>query len=192
MENENKKTYFEEKVLPILKYIGAIGATVLSIAYIVLVVILILGFKKEDLLNTTIFAIVSAGFGFVIMQFLKYQGISFAEEKEENQAILKEYYGTKTRDKKNHSLLYFWITTGTKDFIIKAGTIAFTSVGLIYIIIKGSKDYSLIGLAIVNLLMFISFGFLALVKAYNYFNRTYIEYIKERLAESKEDLENGR
>ena len=47
--------------------------------------------------------------------------------------------------------------------------------------------------------MFISFGFLGLVKTYKYFNRTYIKFIKEKLSEvsvdttikEKEDPENG-
>jgi len=33
--------------------------------------------------------------------------------------------------------------------------------------------------------MFICFGFLSLVKAYKYFNRVYIEYIKEQLKEGE-------
>ena len=194
-EQETQKKYntFEEKVLPVLYYVGAIGAAVMSVAYIILVVVLIFGFKAEKTLKTTIFAIVSALVGFVIMQFLKYQGVSFAEQKRENVPILEKYYGTKTKDKKNHSMTYFWLTSATKDLLIKAGSVALTSIGLIYLIIEGSRDYSLIALGLVNLLMFISFGFLALVKAYNYFNRTYIEYIKEKLSEvEKEESLNGR
>lgn len=148
---------------------------------------MIFGFKAEKVLNTTIFACVNAGVGFVIMQFLKYQGITFAENLEDNQEILKKYRATKTKDKKNHDLKYFWITTGVKDFLIKCVSLALTTIGLIYIIIKGSQDFALIGLAIVNLFMFISFGLLALVKAYKYFNSTYIEYIKEQLQEGEND-----
>lgn len=193
MENENKKlTYFEEKVLPILHYVGLIGAVVMSVAYIILVAVLINGFKAEKTLKTTIFAIVSAGVGFIIMQFLKYQGKTFAELKEENKVLLDEYYGSKTKDKKSHSMVYFWVKTGVSDFLIKVVSIAATNIGLIYIMIEGSHDYGLIALAIVNLLMFISFGFLSLVKAYNYFNRVYMEYIKEKLEESKEDSQNAR
>lgn len=182
-----KHDFFKEKILPVLNYIGAIGALITSIAYIILVFIMIFGFKAEKVLNTTIFACVNAGVGFVIMQFLKYQGITFAENLEDNQEILKKYRATKTKDKKNHDLKYFWITTGVKDFLIKCVSLALTTIGLIYIIIKGSQDFALIGLAIVNLFMFISFGLLALVKAYKYFNSTYIEYIKEKLQEGEND-----
>lgn len=187
---EKKINYFEEKVLPILHYIGIIGASIMSVAYIILSVVLINGFKAEKTLKTTIFAIVSAGVGFLIMQFLKYQGQCFAEEKEENKPLLELYWGTTTKDKKAHSMIFFWVKSGVTDFLVKAGTVALTSIGLIYIIIEGSHDYSLIALAIVNLLMFISFGFLSLVKTYNYFNRVYMKYIKEKLSEVSVDTKS--
>lgn len=180
-----KHDFFKEKILPVLNYIGAIGALITSIAYIILVIIMIFGFKAEKVLNTTVFACVNAGVGFVIMQFLKYQGIRFAENLEDNQAILKLYRESKTKDKKNHSLRFFWITSVIKDVFIKCLTLALTTIGLIYIIIEGSKDLNLIWLSIVNLFMFISFGLLALEKAYKYFNSTYIEYIKEQLQEGE-------
>ena len=163
----------------------------MSVAYIILVVVMIVGFQAEKTLKTTVFAIASAGVGFLILQCFKIQGQSFAELKPENKDLLEKYYGTKTKDKKAHSMLYFWIKTGLTDFLVKAGTVALSTVGLIYIIIEGSKDFILILLAIVNLLMFISFGFLSLVKTYNYFNRVYVEYIKERLKESEEDSAHG-
>lgn len=199
MNEKEKATYFEEKILPVLNYIGLIGAIVMSVAYIVLIVVMIMGFKEEKTLNTTIFAIVSAGVGFLVLQCLKIQGQSFAEQIPENKELLKLYYGTTTKDKKAHSMLYYWVKTVIIDFISKAGTVALTSIGLIYLIIEGSKDYMLILLGIVNLLMFISFGFLGLVKTYKYFNRTYIKFIKEKLSEvsvdttikGKEDQENG-
>ena len=187
MEEEKKLTFLEKRILPILNYVGAIGAGIMAIAYIIVIFVLINGFEAEKVLQTTIFACVSAAVGFVIMQFLKYQGITFAEMIPENRKILKEYYATKTKDKVNHSLTYFWITSGVKDALIKCLTLAATSVGIIYIVIKGSNDYNLILLAFVNLLMFICFGFLSLVKSYNYVNNTYIEYVKEKIAEVKKE-----
>lgn len=184
-----KQDVFKEKILPILNYVGAIGALITSISYIILVIVLIFGFKAEKVLHTTVFAIVNAGVGFIIMQFLKYQGITFAENIEENKKLIDQYHSTKTKDKKPHSLGYYWFTSVVKDIFIKCISVGITTVGLIYIVIQGSKDFNLIWLAIVNLLMFISFGLLALVKAYKYFNSTYIEYIKEQLQEGEN--ENG-
>lgn len=184
---DKQKDFFEEKVLPILHYVGLIGAIIMSIAYIILIVVLIFGFKAEKTLKTTVFAVVSAAVGFLVLQCFKFQGQSFAENKKENKEILDKYYSTQTKDKKAHSMAYYWAKSATIDFLVKAGSVALTSIGLIYMIIEGSRDYNLIALGIVNLLMFVCFGFLSLVKTYNYFNRVFIEYIKERLSEVEED-----
>lgn len=189
MDELKKVNLFKEKILPILNYVGSIGAAIMCVAYIILVIVLIQGFKVDSILNTTIFSCVSAGVGFIILQFLKYQGISFAEL--ENKEILELYHGTKTKDKKSHSLRFYWVTSVIKDILVKCVTLAGTSIGIVFIIIKGSEDYNLILLALVNLLMFISFGFISLEKAYNYFNRVYIKYIKEQLEEAKEEQQNA-
>lgn len=104
---ELNKSKFEEKILPVLNYVGIIGAVIMAIAYIVIVFVLIKGFQVEELLQTTIFACVNAGVGFIIMQFLKIQGVSFAKMLPENQDTIKRYYKTKTKDKKLHSMKYF-------------------------------------------------------------------------------------
>ena len=147
--NEEKRTLFEKKILPILHYIGIIGASLMSVAYIICVFVLINGFKAEALLQTTIFACVNAVVGFVIMQFLKLQGVSFAENLPENQEVLQKYYRKKFKNKKLHSIKYFWATTVVKDAIIKCATLAITTIGVIYIVIQGSNDYNLLLLAFV-------------------------------------------
>ena len=181
MDSDKRKNIFKDKILPILNYVGAIGAAIMCVAYIVVVFVLIRGFQVDKLVQTTIFACVNAAVGFIILQFLKYQGVSFARMIPENKEILDLYYSAKTKDKKNHSLTYFWVKTVIVDILVKCATVAATSIGVIYIVVQGSNDYNLLLLALVNLLMFICFGFLSLVKSYDYFNQTYIAYIKERL-----------
>lgn len=183
MDNEK----FEKHIKPILTYIGLIGAVLTSIAYIILIFILIKGFKYEQTTQTIVFALVNAAVGLIIANFLKYQGISFAKEIPANQKLLKDYYGAKTKDKKNHSLSFFWITSIIKDIIIKGLSIAATTCGLIYIVIVGSNDWSLLLMSIVNLLLFICFGLLSLNKAYDYFNNTYVAYMKERINEAPKE-----
>ncbi len=185
--NEEKRTLFEKRILPILHYIGIIGASLMSIAYIFCVFVLINGFKAEALLQTTIFACVNAVVGFVIMQFLKIQGVSFAENLPENQEILQKYYRKKFKNKKLHSIKYFWATTVVKDAIIKCATLAITTIGVIYIVIQGSNDYNLLLLAFVNLIMFICFGFISLVKAYDFFNQQHMTFIIEKLKEEEQE-----
>lgn len=102
-----EKTTLEKKILPVLNYVGIIGACIMVVAYIIAVFVLIQGFKAEALLQTTVFACVNAATGFVIMQFLKIQGVSFAKMLPENEDIIKRYYQTKTKDKKVHSIKFF-------------------------------------------------------------------------------------
>ncbi len=178
----NKNT-FEAKIKPLLLYVGTIGAVISSCAYIILIVTLINGFQVHNTTTTITFACINAVVGMLIANFLRYQGISFAANIDDNKQLIKEYYGTKTKDKKNHSLKYFWTLNIIKDIFTKGCTMAITTMGLIYIIIVGSKDWSLLLLAFVNLALFICFGLIALDKAYDYYNTVYVAYLKENLNE---------
>ena len=186
-----EKTILEKKILPILNYVGIIGAAIMTVAYIIAVFVLIRGFKAEALLQTTIFGCVNAATGFVIMQFLKIQGVSFAKMLPENQEIIKAYYRTQTKDKKAHSITFFWTTSVIKDIVVKCATLAATTIGLIYIVIQGSNDYNLLFLAIVNLLMFMCFGFISLVNAYDFYNNNHVPYMTNKLNEAKEAEQNS-
>lgn len=179
---------FEDKIKPILKYVGFIGASLMSVAYIGIIFVLVNGFKSNPkAIQDLIFAIVNAVIGIIIMQFLKIQGIAFAEDLEENKKILQQYYKTETKDKKIHSIKYFWIKSVILDVIIKGVSIVIATTGLIYIVVVGSHDYNLILLAVVNLIMFICFGFLSLVKAYDFFNNNHIPFILKQLKEAEND-----
>ena len=180
----NKNT-FETKIKPVLSYVGSIGAGLMCIAYIIVVFVLIHGFKATIIFNTLLFAAVNAIIGFCVMQFLKVQGVSFAKLIPENDKIIKEYYSTRTKDKKPHSMQFYWTTSVIKDVFTKCLSVAITSAGLIYIVIQGSNDWNLLLLAIVNLIMFICFGFLALVNAYEFFNNKFVPYMEEKISEAK-------
>lgn len=186
----NKDT-FETKIKPVLSYVGAIGAGLMCIAYIIVVFVLIRGFKATVIFNTLLFAAVNAIVGFVIMQFLKVQGISFAKLIPKNDEIIKEYYSTNTKDKKPHSMQFYWTTSVAKDVFTKCLSVAITSAGLIYIVIQGSNDWNLLLLAMVNLIMFVCFGFLSLVNAYDFFNNNFIPYMKEKISETKTETKES-
>lgn len=181
-----KKEVFEEKIKPILTYVGAIGAGLTSIAYIILVIVLIKGFKFQQATQTVVFAVANAAVGMIVASFLKYQGVSFAKGLPENEQIIKDYYANKTKDKKNHSITWFWVTTTIKDVLFKGLTIAGSTLGLIYIVIVGSNDWSLMLMAVVNLVLFICFGLLALNQAYEYYNNVYVNYMREQLTRAKD------
>ena len=177
----DRKSFFEKKIQPILQYVGVIGATLMSIMYIITVVILIIGFKAQSIQNTIVFAVINAIVGLMIMQFLKIQGISFAKNLPENIEIIKQYYNTKTKDKKIQSIKYYWTSSLIKDFISKGLSIAFTTAGIIYIVIVGSNDYTLLLLALANLILFICFGLLALNNAYEFYNNKHVPYMQEMI-----------
>lgn len=179
-----EQTTFEKKIKPILGYVGLIGAVICTFAYVLVIFVLINGFEEKDFLETTVFAIVTAAVGFIVMQFLKIQGESFASEIPENKAITDKFSRSK-KNKKVHSMSYYWITSVIKDLFTKVLTIAASAVGVIYIVIEGSHDYNLLLLAAVNILMFICFGLIALVKTYDYYNNSYIPWLLR-----KGELEN--
>lgn len=177
----DKKSFFENKIQPILQYVGVIGAILMSIMYIITVVILIIGFQAQSIQNTFVFATINAIVGLIIMQFLKIQGISFAKNLPENVEIIKKYYNTKTKDKKIQSIKYYWTSSLIKDFIFKGLSIASTTAGVIYIVIVGSNDYNLLLLAFVNLILFICFGLLSLNNAYEFYNNKHVPYMQEMI-----------
>lgn len=178
------RTFFETKIKPVLTYIGAIGSVLSAIAYVVTIIILIVGFSAaKSLTESIVFAVVSAIVGVIIMQFLKIQGISFAKQLPENQEILKLYNNTLTKDKKPHSITFYWITTVIKDIVIKAALMMLTTSAIIYVVYQGSQDWNMFLLAIVNLIMFICFGLLSLTSAYDFYNDRHIPYLKLRIAE---------
>ena len=187
---EKSNDVFSRLISPALQYIGLIGAIIMSIAYIAVVVVLIVGFKAHTMTTCIVFALVNSIMGLLILQCLKLQGTKFAKNKPENKDIIEEYYNSKTKDKKFRSIKYYWITSTIIDVVFKGLTFAFSIIGIIYIVIAGSKDYSLLLFALVNLLMFTCFGFLGMNKAYEFYNNRHIPYMKEQIKIIKGEKEN--
>lgn len=181
---------FEKKIKPLLQYVGAIGAAIMSVMYLIVIVVLIVGFEAHSLKNTTIFSLINAVVGLIIMQFLKIQGISFAKNLPENQTLIKEYYGTVTADKKFKNINSFMIRSTIRDVLIKGLSFIVSSIGIIYIVIQGSQDYTLLLLAVVNILMFLSFGILSMNSAYEFYNNYHVPYMKEQL-KNKNKISKG-
>lgn len=186
-----EKTTFEEKLKPLLHYVGAIGAAIMTVCYIITVCILIFGFQVQvnHMKQSIVFAVVNGVVGFIIMQFLKIQGIDFA--KKENKTLIDEYNKVVLQSEKNekrkkfHSINFYWVTSVIKDFIFKGISVIFATFALIYIVVEGSQDYSLLLLAAVNLLMFVCFGILSLVNSYDWYNGNHVNYMKMRIQEHK-------
>ena len=110
---------FEKKLKPILQYIGAIGATIMSIMYMILVIVLIVGFEAHNIQQVLVFAVINAVVGLIIVMFLKIQGVSFAKNLPDNIKIIEEYYNTRTKDKKLKTISQYFITSTIRDILYK-------------------------------------------------------------------------
>ena len=185
------QTFFEKKIKPVLLYVGTIGAGLMSIGYIILMFVLVLGFKSSaSLTQSLVFAVINAVVGFIIMQFLKIQGIDFAKHLPINIELMTKYnliLAKKPKKPKHHTLKYFWIKSVIGDVFGKALMTAISTAGIIYIVIEGSNDYNMLLLSVVNLILFACLGLISLVKAYDFFNDHYIPFITEKINEYEEE-----
>ena len=166
-------------------------SVVMCIAYILIVFVLIEGFKVEKILHTSVFSIITAAIGFCIMQMLKVQGQTFAKNLEKNKRIREDYSNRKGKKGKRRykSMKGYWVKSAIGDVLIKCFTLALSSVGMIYIMVEGSGDYSLLLLAAVNLLMFAGFGLISLCKAYDFYNEEYVPYMLHEIESQEASFE---
>jgi len=181
---------FEKKIKPILQYIGAIGATIMSIMYMILVIVLIVGFEAHNIQQVLVFAVINAVVGLIIVMFLKIQGVSFAKNLPDNVKVIEEYYNTRTKDKKLKTISQYFVTSTIRDILFKGVSIIISTSCIIYIVIQGSNDYSLLLIALANLLMFICFGLLALNNAYEFYNNYHVPYMIEQI-NNKNKIKKG-
>lgn len=178
------------KIKELMIYVGTIGAGISGLAYITITIILILGFEKEmELESQLIFSIIGAVVGIAIMSMLRTQGVTFASNEPESKATMQEYrklLNLKKSQKKLKRIESFMIFQFLKDLFTKVLSILISTFGILYLVLEGNGDFSLIGLAVANLLMFTSFGMIALSKAYDFYINEHIPTIKELIKRMNE------
>ena len=178
------------KIKNLLLYVGTIGAGISALAYIIITIVLVMGFKTNmDMNQQLLFSIIGAVDGLLITNLLRSQGVALASNEDENKKVMNEYRLLVNKNKKTKNLKqinYFFIRNFITDIFTKAGIIALTSYSMLYIFMNGSGDFGLIGLAISNVMMFISFGFIALSKFYDLYNQQHIPVIKELIERLKD------
>jgi Na+/melibiose symporter-like transporter len=172
------------KVENILTWVGTAGAIISAVAYIVVTVVLVLGFETNmKMEQQLLFATIGAVAGISITWMLRTQGIAFAKEEPESKTVMKTYHKALNRTKKKKQLrtiTYHIVVRSIIDIFTKVTTVGFSTYFMLYIFMEGSGDFGLIGLAIANLLLFTSFGLLALAKAYHYYIEEHLPAIIER------------
>ena len=173
-----------KRIINILNYTGAIGALISAIAYIITVVVLIIGFETEMEFDQLItFAILGAITGLLISNLLRMQGVALARSEPESREVMREYLEAKNAKKKLKSLHAIGWHVGigiTKDIIFKATSVAASTYFAIDVFIKGNGDFGLLGMAITNLLLFICFGLMSLAKAYEYYTTEHLSAIRAK------------
>lgn len=180
-----------KKIINALNWVGAIGAVITAVAYIIFIIVLIVGIEaKMEQDQLLLVSVVGAVAGLAITWMLRGQGVVLASNEEESKIVMDEYYHMINKDKptKNlHTIKWHVMISSIKDILIKGITIGATTYYSVVIFMEGNGDFSLIGLAIVNVLMFLSFGILALSKAYKHYLDEHLSAIREitkRLKES--------
>lgn len=171
------------KLKNILLWTGAIGALITAIAYIIIMVVMIIGFEQSMQMEQLItVAVLGAVTGFLITLMLRGQGVSLASNEPNSKEVMAEYYkirNKKKKEKKLHTIAWHVNINAIKDIFTKVITVGATTSLSLYIFLEGSGDFALIGLALVNILMFVAFGIMAMVKAYNFYIEEHIPAIIE-------------
>ena len=135
-----------------------------------------------DPAKQTLFSVLSAVVGLGISLMLRSQGVLFAKNEDISKVVMSEYYRVlnKTKKKKKlHTITWFMAWSLVGDIFTKLITMAASTYLVIFIFIEGNGDWSLIGLSLTNILMFICFGLLALNKAYDKYLNEHIPVIIE-------------
>ena len=193
---EDKTRKLNERIKDLLLYTGFAGAIISVVAYIVITVVMIVGFESDlEAQNQILFAVLGACTGLIITFALRGQGIAFAKREEESQKVMKAYYEALNKSKKEkelHDINHYVFIQTIKDILIKGVSVGISTYFVLYIFMQGNGDWSLIGLALANLLMFSGFGLVALSKTYDKYIEEHIPVIRERtkkiLAEQNEPL----
>lgn len=180
------KNFFENKIKPIFLYIGIIASTIFSIAYICVILIMILGLEANPTVETFIgFLIANLVAGACISISLMIQGQDFAKDLPENKKIIEQY--TAKKEVKLHSMKFYWIIEIIKVILIRLLTIAAMTYIVIDICWKGNGQVTYLLVAIFNLLMFIGFGSLGMVKMYERYNNSHIPWLKRKIEEKEKE-----
>lgn len=192
-EHNEAKEALSEKVRKALNYTGWALSGVFSIVYIILLVIVILGFTAR--LETgimLIIAIIGALFTFAISTSMMYQGLLFAKSNPEVNVLLKDISRLKAMTRKKKEKLYnintYIIRSTAINLFFKALGIAVMSYCMINFTIMGIKDMMILWLGIANILMATGFGLIGMVSAYDTYIEKYVPTIKVIRGELEEQI----
>ena len=183
-----------EKIEKLLLYVGSVGAVISALAYLIIIVVLVIGIQvRMESSQLLVISIAGGLAGLMITNMLRTQGVALAANTEESKEVMNAYHRAinKTKSVKTlRTIKFHMIKELITDILTKVLTIAASTYFMASIFMEGNGDFSLIGLALSNILMFISFGILALRKAYKYYSEEHLAAIREltnRINKNKND-----
>lgn len=180
------KVEFTEKIKQVLFYLGYVLSIIGAVGYFITILTIVFGVGDLDFQligKDGLFFLIGLVFGFWVRAGLYLQGVIYS--KRENEAIIKEYYELRVKDKpenKRKSFEFVMTMEVIRTTILQITSFAITSLGLVYLAgFEGINNPIYIGNALSNLVMFAGFGLLALVSTYEKYNELKIPVIKERV-----------
>ena len=178
----NTQSRAKKKFVETLKNIGVIASIIAGVVYLALICLVVYGVYIQGNDKQTMWTMlaINTTFGLIFTFLLRYQGEIWG--KDEHKELMQEYYTRKTKTHKLHSMQYFWVTSTIKTLVFKGGFIALSSWGIMELAFQGSKEYVYLALAIVNAILFVAFGLIALYGAYQYVQNTFVPFVKQELA----------
>lgn len=178
--NESEKRFDFRNLF---QYMGFVGAGISALTYLIVIAIMINGFDKHIQSDKMIiFSLLGGAFGLVITIFLRTQGMEFAKRTPEAQAVLINF--KKETKITRRSITYHLTKSIIFDIISKVGGVVISTMFVLNVFIEGMQDARYFYLAIANVLMFISFGFIGLVKTYDVYLEDHIPYLEQKIKDA--------
>ena len=176
--------FFEKRIKPWFTLVGLICTVLLAISYVIGGIILINGLDKElGTQQLVMYAIYNGIMTTMILISMGVQGELWAKDLEENKKLICRLNDLKPKkEKKIHSMAWFWGWEIPKKIILKSGWAVFSTLAVTTIFINGNGDMSLLLLIVVNIILSLGTGLLFCSKAYDYYNNNQVPLLRQKIA----------
>jgi len=188
MNMANIKANAQKRTLSVLNNVGLVLVVLSIVAYLAVTIVLIQGIKVMTVQDNLLYSAVNMAMSLVVAYGFASHGWSIAKNIPENATIIKEYYNNTTiKSTKYKSDTRLWIEWAIKILITKVITSLIFTAGIIYIAIRANGDWWLLMLALFNVTLAVGLGFITMSGMYNACNTRYMQYLKWKLKDIKED-----
>ena len=184
MNNDEKKDFWQDKISKALKIVGSVIIAISAIANLIVVYILIKGFKAEvSSEKLLVFLLVNAVFGVMMIVGGMIQGKDLSKSRADVEKVLNDYSDLISNDKEFKLRSYTWHFWAQviQSIFTKGLAITISMFFAIKIIIDGLQDDKYFVLAITNVILYLGLSFLGLAKSYDYYKDKHIPYLRQKM-----------